>query len=963
MKKLLLILMMAIGAMAQVIDPPVITVQPVPDTVASGDSLIFTVSYSDCDSIQAWVTDSMWYSVIGDTMRIAWVSTPAYDGGAVHFIGYNAGGSTNSDTVGVVVVWFPQDTLCKKFQDKFQYFGCSSISDYTVNAGLTKYSAFAHNRSNFNTSSVMVYPATDWIDVGVYDFSKTSLVYDKALRNGQTVFLQSLFMPWNGNYPAWLDTLSAEETRSACSLYVMACGEHFPLSQKVQVMNEFTSSIKNGSCPFDTNNIFIKRIPNFWKAVYDWAHLAWPHADLSIGDNNNEIYGTTKTMNYLRCIDTMIATETYFQIADFQAHLKEFKTGPYRFDKFGKTVDVIYSKNKKVHVTEIDIRIDTTASDTAFNFQKQSKMWVAFVDVCLQKKINSITLWTPWDLLRWYASLYPSDNYASPWGEFNTSLNYWKKRRCWYELNNYFDRYVPIDSVKNSNFGELRFRVNYTCVNDTIDSFTVMIKLPKYDVLYGNSVKNNGMSIGLFDSSGTTPIIKNLSEYDKTKKNAIIHATLPVSPNNYATYMLRYEDSSIVYPNSRSALSNFVTAPDFSSPVELDGNLIDLDSTVILDSVYKRSNFTRDTCETGFYLQALDTCNIRSRVDNDAIECDTGSCIIVAKTLPYLPTTQRFASITRSNGSFAQVFLCGNTGRYASGACTTSYYRYLYQNSPGYADTMWHTFVCEWDRSHMRMYTDHSQYSDTIGNYRIPFSGGTTYMTFFSGLSNSAPAFGSISKYYLRNTIPSEAEARTTITMMAANDEMFEWSDIGIIINTQPENDTVLSGQQGVFTVGYTGDSVQIAWYKNGVFTGTYGDTLRITGSNGDSVQAVLWNAEDTVSSSVAYLTVYRLVIDSTEFGNGFSLLNKAGSMYPLSGWSVRVVKTVGDTLNATTGAQDEYGIRNIVPSEDLPSKKTKNPYIFIFSQDNVFAYYKLYLLGQLTANGGTIGISTSVGF
>lgn len=184
-----------------------------------------------------------------------------------------------------------------------------------------------------------------------------------------------------------------------------------------------------------------------------------------------------------------------------------------------------------------------------------------------------------------------------------------------------------------------------------------------------------------------------------------------------------------------------------------------------------------------------------------------------------------------------------------------------------------------------------------------------------------------------------------------------------IMITTQPENDTVLSGQQGVFTVGYTGDSVQIAWYKNNVFTGVYGDTLRITGSNGDSVQAVLWKGEDTVSSSMAYLTVYRVVIDSTEFGNGFSLLNKAGSMYPSSGWLVRVVKTVGDTLNTTTGAQDEYGIRNIVPSEDLPSKKTKNPYIFIFSQDNVFAYYKLYLLGQLTANGGTIGISTSVGF
>lgn len=184
-----------------------------------------------------------------------------------------------------------------------------------------------------------------------------------------------------------------------------------------------------------------------------------------------------------------------------------------------------------------------------------------------------------------------------------------------------------------------------------------------------------------------------------------------------------------------------------------------------------------------------------------------------------------------------------------------------------------------------------------------------------------------------------------------------------LAITAQPQNDTVLSGQQGVFTVGYTGDSVRVAWYKNGTFTGVYGDTLRVTGNNGDSVQAVLWNDEDTVSSSMAYLTVYTVKVDSTEFGNGFSLLNKAGVMYPTSGWTVRVVKSAGDTLNATTGVQDEHGIRNILPSEDLPTKKTRNPYVFIFSQNDLFVYYKLYLVGQLTSGSGTIGVHTGVGF
>lgn len=169
-----------------------------------------------------------------------------------------------------------------------------------------------------------------------------------------------------------------------------------------------------------------------------------------------------------------------------------------------------------------------------------------------------------------------------------------------------------------------------------------------------------------------------------------------------------------------------------------------------------------------------------------------------------------------------------------------------------------------------------------------------------------------------------------------------------ISVTSQPENDTVLSGQKGVFTVGYTGDSVQIAWYKNNVFTGVYGDTLRITGSNGDSVQAVLWNAEDTVSSSVAYLTVVGVPVDTIKISS-FDWVNSSGNMFPASGWSIRIVRAVGDTLSTTIARQDEYGFGGIVPSEPLA---VPGAYPVLFTNGVYTIVKSLRLRGTSAANG-----------
>jgi len=186
--------------------------------------------------------------------------------------------------------------------------------------------------------------------------------------------------------------------------------------------------------------------------------------------------------------------------------------------------------------------------------------------------------------------------------------------------------------------------------------------------------------------------------------------------------------------------------------------------------------------------------------------------------------------------------------------------------------------------------------------------------------------FGVIPDYVTNEELITLQDSIESYKGIAENNQL----DLHAILATtaQPANDTVLSGQQGVFTVGYTGTDVNVAWYKNGIFTGITTDTLRIAGNNGDSVQAVLWNREDTVSSSMAYLYVVGVPVDTNKI-NSFSVINSSGRMFPASGWEVRVVRGEDDTLECTTGAQNEYGISEITPSAPLATRLA--PYYVVF--------------------------------
>ena len=87
----------------------------------------------------------------------------------------------------------------------------------------------------------------------------------------------------------------------------------------------------------------------------------------------------------------------------------------------------------------------------------------------------------------------------------------------------------------------------------------------------------------------------------------------------------------------------------------------------------------------------------------------------------------------------------------------------------------------------------------------------------------------------------------------------------GPSITVQPVSDTVQAGTNAEFTITATGDNLLYAWYKQGVFTGVttagYSFTTS-TANDNDSIQCVVYNSVDTVSSSVVRVRVFG--IDST---------------------------------------------------------------------------------------------------
>lgn len=85
-----------------------------------------------------------------------------------------------------------------------------------------------------------------------------------------------------------------------------------------------------------------------------------------------------------------------------------------------------------------------------------------------------------------------------------------------------------------------------------------------------------------------------------------------------------------------------------------------------------------------------------------------------------------------------------------------------------------------------------------------------------------------------------------------------------------------------------------------------------------------------TIDSGLAAFDYYvvGVPVDTIKV-HSFSVINSSGRMFPASGWAVRVVRGEDDTLECTTGAQNEYGISEITPSAPLSTRVA--PYYVVF--------------------------------
>jgi len=111
----------------------------------------------------------------------------------------------------------------------------------------------------------------------------------------------------------------------------------------------------------------------------------------------------------------------------------------------------------------------------------------------------------------------------------------------------------------------------------------------------------------------------------------------------------------------------------------------------------------------------------------------------------------------------------------------------------------------------------------------------------------------------------------------------------------------------------------------------------------------------------MAYLYVVGIPIDTNKL-NSFSVINSSGRMFPSTGWTVRIVRSVGDTIECTTGTQNEYGINEITPSTPLNSRSAPY-YIILINGDYTIVQRQIFTKFGSTSIYNVTGNRSRAGF
>ena len=225
---------------------------------------------------------------------------------------------------------------------------------------------------------------------GRYNWNGCDACYNWAKKNGGKFKFHALV--WGGQYPSWLNGLSADETKKAITAWFDAVAEHYPDLEMIDVVNEAIRTGNSYHSPYGQGNNIIPALGGdngnyeFVVTAFKMARERWPKAILIYNDYNTFKWQINEGIDLVqKLVKQGAPVDAYGQQAHDLTDMNEseFKSA---LNKIQTSVKNAKGEPMPLFITEYDIGTDND------NQQKQrySEQIPAFWE---SPQVAGITLW------------------------------------------------------------------------------------------------------------------------------------------------------------------------------------------------------------------------------------------------------------------------------------------------------------------------------------------------------------------------------------------------------------------------------------------------------------------------------------------------------------------------------------------------------------------------------------------
>jgi GH35 family endo-1,4-beta-xylanase len=204
-------------------------------------------------------------------------------------------------------------------------------------------------------------------------------------------------LTWHGGIPDWLDSgaFTRPEALNMLRKYVMTVVKHF----KGRVFAwDVINELLDGTGIFRESNPWIRFIgPDYVDYVYKWAHQADPDCILFYNDYDMDVV-TDKAEYCRRWLGGLLDKGVPIHAVGLQAHLSLEDEA--KLEGLPGNIKLFNDMGLTVHITELDVRLPTDATEA--DFERQANIYRLVFDAALAAKdCPAVVLWGFSDKYSW----------------------------------------------------------------------------------------------------------------------------------------------------------------------------------------------------------------------------------------------------------------------------------------------------------------------------------------------------------------------------------------------------------------------------------------------------------------------------------------------------------------------------------------------------------------------------------